>query len=202
MQERLSRQVVARDRLSDIRSVAGVDVGYPKGSDEATAAWAVLSFPDLRLIDRATACLPASFPYIPGLLSFRELPPLLEAYAGLKVRPDLVVCDGQGIAHPRRFGLACHLGLRLDLPSIGAAKSRLIGEFSPPEPKRGCWSPLLVEGETVGAVLCTKDRVKPIYVSSGHRVGLETSIRMVLRLTGRYKLPETTRAAHALSQSA
>ena len=200
VQERLKNQVVIRDEPGAPELVAGTDVSYQPGTSWARAAWAILRLPELQLVDRSTAEVSVHFPYVPGFLSFREIPPLMEAFAKLTIKPDLIVCDGQGIAHPRRFGLACHLGVLLDIPALGAAKSRLVGDYTMPQLQRGKRSPLIWKEETVGAVLCTKNGVKPLFVSSGHRIGLQTSIEVVLQLTGRYKLPETTRAAHALSR--
>lgn len=160
---------------------------------------AVLRLDDLELVDSALARLPTSFPYVPGLLSFREVPPALEALRGLSIVPDLLLVDGQGIAHPRRLGVASHLGLLCDIPSIGVAKSRLIGEHGEVPDQRGAWTPLLDRGEIIGAVLRTRPGVKPLYISSGHRVSLDTAIAYVMACTRRYRLPETTRWAHRLA---
>ncbi|MFO8032497.1 MAG: deoxyribonuclease V [Desulfohalobiaceae bacterium] len=200
IQERLKAQVLSKDSLGELEYVAGADVSYLPGTSRAKAAWAVLQLSDLKMVEQATAKASVSFPYVPGFLSFREIPPLMQAFSRLSLRPDLIVCDGQGIAHPRRFGLACHLGVLLDIPALGAAKSKLVGDYVLPDLKRGNWNPLVWQGEDVGAVLCTKTGIKPIFVSSGHRIGLERSMEIVLQLTGKYKLPETTRAAHALSR--
>lgn len=192
-------RVVAQDRLGEVRRVAGVDVGFEEGGAVTRAAVAVLGLPTLALIESAVVRRPTGFPYVPGLLSFREVPAVLEALARLAEPPDLLLCDGQGLAHPRRFGLACHLGVLADLPSIGVAKSRLIGTHdSLPEP-RGAWVPLLDDGEMIGAVLRTRCGVAPLYVSIGHRISLPTAIRWVLACTTRYRLPETTRQAHRLA---
>lgn len=193
------RHVVTEDRLGEVRRVAGIDVGFEEGGAVTRAAVAVLDVPSLAVIESAVARLPTRFPYVPGLLSFREIPAALEALARLSAPPDLLLCDGQGLAHPRRFGLACHLGVLADLPSVGVAKSRLTGiHGSLPEPK-GAWVPLLDGGETIGAVLRTRAGVAPLYVSIGHRVSLPTAIRWVLACTPRYRLPETTRRAHRLA---
>lgn len=199
LQERLRARVVRADRLRRVRYVAGVDVGYEADGEIARAAVALLSFPDLRLREYAIARLRTRFPYVPGYLGFREIPAVLAALERLRLRPDLLVCDAQGYAHPRRVGLASHLGLAAGLSSIGAAKSRLIGEHAPVPARRGCWRPLVDHGEVIGAVLRTRTGVAPVYVSIGHRVSLPTAIDYVLRLTPRYRLPETTRAAHALA---
>lgn len=201
IQESLKNKVLTRDSLDKLEYVAGVDVSYLPGTSRARAAWAVLQLSSLELVDQATAEASADFPYVPGFLSFREIPPLMQAFSGLRLKPDLIVCDGQGIAHPKGFGLACHLGVLLDIPALGAAKSKLVGDFVLPDLRRGNWSPLVWKDRKVGAVLCTKNGIKPMFVSSGHRVGLQKSIEIVLQLSGKYKLPETTRAAHALSRS-
>jgi deoxyribonuclease V len=165
------------------------------------AAAAVLSFPALDLIETAAVKAEIRFPYIPGLLSFREMDAALAALRRLRIRPDLLLCDGHGLAHPRRFGLACHLGVLADLPAIGVAKSRLIGTHEDPAPERGSWTPLIDAGEIIGAVLRTRTAVRPVYVSIGHRVSLETAVRFVLACTRRFRLPETTRAADRRSRS-
>jgi deoxyribonuclease V len=192
-------RVIAEDRLGDVRRVAGIDVGFEQDGAISRAAVVVLDFPELRLVESAVARLPTSFPYVPGLLSFRETPAVLEALGRLSERPDLLLCDGQGYAHPRRFGLACHLGVLTGLPSIGVAKSRLIGTHGALPEEKGAWVPLLDGDEAVGAVLRTRDGVAPLYVSIGHRVSLPTAIRWVLACTTRYRLPETTRQAHRLA---
>ncbi|HLF96060.1 MAG TPA: deoxyribonuclease V [Methylococcaceae bacterium] len=200
LQKRLRERVVAADDLPKrIEYIAGVDVGFEDDGRVTRAAVAVLRYPELTLADHAVARLPTAFPYVPGLLSFRELPAVLEAIRRLSIRPDLFLCDGQGLAHPRRFGIACHLGVLLDAPSIGVAKTRLCGTFREPPERRGFWSPLQEHGEVIGAVLRTRERVKPLFVSVGHRLALETAIHWVLACTTRYRLPETTRQAHRLA---
>lgn len=187
------------DRFSSLHRVAGIDVGFEDEGRVSRAAAVVLELPNLILLDQAIARRPTVFPYIPGLLSFREIPVVLDALDRLRQAPDILICDGQGIAHPRRFGLACHLGLLCDLPSIGVAKSRLIGTYIEPGRDRGAWSHLLVSGECVGAVVRTRSDVKPLFVSIGHRIGLTTAISTLLGCTTRYRLPETTRLAHRLA---
>ncbi len=199
MQEALRGKVIARDRLGEVRCVAGVDVGFEKDGAVTRAAVVVLSFPELKLVEHAIARLPTRFPYVPGYLSFREIPAVLAALKQLKTKPDLLLCDGQGLAHPRRFGLACHLGLLANIPSIGVAKSRLIGTHGTLPQKKGSWVPLTDDAEIIGAVLRTRTGVKPVYVSVGHRISLETAIDYVLRCTTKYRLPETTRAAHHIA---
>ncbi|MCA9605705.1 MAG: deoxyribonuclease V [Myxococcales bacterium] len=198
LQRAWAGDVETEDRLGEVRRVAGVDVAYEKGGDRVFAAVVVLDAETLAPVERATHVARATFPYVPGLFSFRELPPLLECFAALDRPPDLVVCDGQGRAHPRRFGLACHLGLLFDLPTIGCAKTRLIGEHATPAAPRGSEAPLLDDGEPIGTVLRTRDGVRPLYVSIGHRVSLTTARDWVLRLSPRFRLPETTRAADQL----
>ena len=199
LQLELKQEIITTDQFEVPRRVAGVDVGFEEKGSITRAAVAVLSYPDLRLVDKAIALQPTRFPYVPGLLSFREIPAILQALEQLTQLPEMLLCDGQGFAHPRRFGLACHLGLLTDLPSIGVAKSRLIGshDFLPSE--KGSWVPLMDQQEIIGAVLRTRKQVKPLYVSVGHRICLTTAIRYVLGCTTRYKLPETTRAAHRLA---
>ena len=192
-------RVIADDALGRVGRVAGIDVGLEESGAISRAAVAVLEVPSLTLVESAVARLPTAFPYVPGLLSFREIPAALEALGRLSAPPDLLLCDGQGYAHPRRFGLACHLGVLTGLPSIGVAKSRLIGTHGPLPDEKGAWVPLLDGDETIGAVLRTRGGVAPVYVSVGHRVSLPTAIRWVLACTTRFRLPETTRQAHRLA---
>lgn len=199
IQKRLRDAVVAADDHGPVRFVAGVDVSYIDDRRLAQAAVARLDFPLLKLQEFATARRPLTFPYVPGLLSFREIPAIMDALARLEIGPDLLLCDGQGQAHPRRFGLACHLGLLADLPTIGVAKTRLVGEHEPVPEGRGSWRPLWYEGELVGAVLRTRSGVKPVYVSVGHRISLTTAVEYVLACAPKYRLPETTRWAHRLA---
>jgi deoxyribonuclease V len=176
-------------------------MGFEAEGTISRAAVAVLSFPALQLQESAIARRPTSFPYIPGFLSFREIPAVLNALEKISLTPDLILCDGQGIAHPRRFGIACHLGLIVDIPTIGVAKSLLIGKHQEVAEERGSWQPLVNRGETIGAVLRTRTGTKPLYVSSGHRVSLNTAIDYVLRCTPKYRLPETTRIADKLASA-
>ncbi|MDG4596752.1 MAG: deoxyribonuclease V [Candidatus Contendobacter sp.] len=199
LQRELRAHLLLTDRLGPVRRVAGVDVGFEANGTVTRAAVAILRYPELDLLETAIARRPTTFPYIPGLLSFRELPAVLEALAQLREPPDLLLCDGQGIAHPRRLGIASHLGLLVDIPSIGVAKTRLCGMHEEPSNRRGAWTPLHVEEEIVGAVLRTRVGVKPLYISSGHRIGLETAIAHVMGCCTRYRLPETTRHAHRLA---
>lgn len=199
LQKELASQVVLRDELGSIQHVAGVDVGFEQGGAITRAAVAVLRLDTLECVDQASARCETQFPYIPGLLSFRELPAVLAALDKLRQWPDLLLCDGQGIAHPRRFGIASHLGLLTDLPSVGVGKSRLTGSHDSVPQAKADWVPLIHKGEHIGAVLRTRIGVKPLYVSAGHKVCLETAIDYVLRCLTRYRLPETTRWAHRLA---
>jgi len=198
LQERLRGQVVTEDQLGVVRRVAGVDAHY--GTDRIWAAVVVMTMPDLVTIESVQIDRPLAFPYVPGLLSFREAPAILDAMRRLSNRPDLLLVDGQGLAHPRRFGLACHLGVLGDVPTIGVAKSCLIGAYQQPGVERGAWSELVDRGETIGAVLRTRSAVRPVFVSIGHRISLKTAIDFVLRCTDRFRLPEPIRAADALSR--
>jgi len=196
IQEQLRKYVIKTDKLANVRAVAGVDVGFEDGGSVTRAAVVILDFPSLQLIEKAIARLPTRFPYVPGLLSFRELPAVLAALDKLRQRPDIFLCDGQGYAHPRRIGIASHLGVITGIASIGVGKSRLLGSHAVVAEQRGAWQPLMDKGEIIGAVLRTRQGVKPIYISIGHRVCLATAVRLVLACTTRYKLPETTRMAH------
>lgn len=199
IQKELAGQVVARDGFGEVRLVAGVDVGFEEGGAITRAAVVVLRFPELVVCEHAVARRPTTFPYVPGLLSFREAPAVLDALGSLKTPPDMVICDGHGYAHPRRFGLACHVGLLCGIPSIGVAKKLLTGRHEHVPDARGAWQPILDGGEVIGAVLRTRVGVKPVYVSAGHRVSLESAVSYALRCTTRYRLPETTRRAHRLA---
>ncbi len=199
IQDKLAGTVITRDAFGTIRTVAGVDVGFEKNNTITSSAVAVLSYPALEFRECAVARRKTTFPYIPGLLSFREIPAVLDALKKLKQPPDILLCDGQGIAHPRRMGIASHLGVITGLPSIGVAKSRLIGTYEPVGKNRGNWSPLLDKEEIIGAVLRTRTKVKPLFISPGHRVSLKTAIRMTMACCTKYRLPETTRCAHALA---
>jgi len=199
IQKSLRKKTVLDDDFGAVEKVAGVDVGFDKKTGYGRAALAVLRLADLGMVETAYAELPLRFPYIPGLLSFREIPVILKALAKLERPPDLLLCDGQGIAHPRRFGIACHLGLQTDIPAIGVAKTRLVGEHGAVPNLRGDWTELVDGDEVIGAVLRTRKNVKPVYVSAGHRISLAASVEFVMRCVTRYRLPETTRQAHRLS---
>jgi deoxyribonuclease V len=199
IQESLRHQVIREDRFAPVQTVAGVDVGFEEDGSVTRAAVVVLRFPGMELVETSVARCPTTFPYVPGLLSFREAPAVLEALDGLEALPELLICDGQGIAHPRRLGLASHLGLCSGLPSIGAAKSRLTGRHDPVGEARGDVQMLWDGDEIIGAVLRTRKSARPLYISVGHRISLSTAIQLVLACTGAYRLPEPTRQAHRLA---
>jgi deoxyribonuclease V len=200
LQRELAKQVVLRNCLPPkTLRVAGVDVSYEKHGDLFFAAVVVLELPENKVIEEASASGRVNFPYVPGYLSFRELPIVLEAFRALRTVPDAVLVDGQGIAHPRHLGIASHLGLWLQLPTVGCAKSRLCGEFTPPGTGRGDRSPLMLKGEQVGVVLTTRDNVQPMFISPGHRVDIGGAAELVLECCGRYRMPEPTRQAHNLT---
>lgn len=199
LQGELRKRLVLRAPRKAPRFVAGTDVGFPEQGRLTRGALVVLSFPELALVDEAVVEIPTRFPYVPGLLSFREAPVLLAALGALRITPDVLLCDGQGLAHPRRFGLACHLGLLTGIPAIGVAKSRLVGEHAAPGPARGDHTPLRHQGERIGSVLRTRDGVNPLYVSPGHRMSHARAISLTLACCTRYRLPETTRLADKLA---
>lgn len=201
IQEQLRHQVITTDDLGVVKYVAGVDVGFENNYTISKAAIAVLTYPELALVEQVIACIPTAFPYVPGYLSFREIPAILAAFSRLDIAPDLILCDGQGYAHPRRFGLACHLGVLLNIPTIGVAKSLLVGQHEAVPLTKGSWQPLLDKGETIGAVLRSRTKVKPIYVSLGHRISLPTAIVYTMGCLTKYRLPETTRWADKLASA-
>jgi deoxyribonuclease V len=199
VQKKLRELVVEKWDGRGIGTVAGADVSFPS-REEALAAVCVLSYPALELLDWAVAKKQCTFPYVPGFLAFREIPALLEALARISVEPDVILCDAQGLAHPRGMGLATHLGIILDRPTVGCAKSRLFGNYVEPGMNRGDRSPLLDSAhEVIGTVLRTRSGVKPVFVSTGNLVDIETSVNLVLGCCPRYRLPETTRIAHRLA---
>lgn len=200
MQTELAGCVVVADDDSPIETIAGLDIAYDKDSDTAVATAVVLRRDDLAEIDRSVVHGTSDFPYVPGLLAFRELPLLLQAIEALAVTPDLYVCDGYGLTHPRRFGLACHLGVVLDARAIGVAKNPPHLPVEAPGSKRGEWTPITASGETVGCALRTQDGVKPVFVSVGHRSTLATARELVLELAPKYRLPEPIRAADQLGR--
>ena len=192
----LAGTVSRKGNVTGPRFIAGVDISVNRWSKTGTAAVVVLTYPGLEVIEISTVNSGITFPYVPGLLSFREMPLIIPAFEKLKTVPDLVIMDGQGFAHPRRIGIASHLGLVLGIPTIGCAKSRLIGEFNEPAVKQGSRSELIDRGEVIGAVLRTKERVKPVYVSTGHMIDLESAVYWIMACCRSYRLPEPTRLAH------
>ena len=200
LQKQLAYEVIAQDEFdTPVKTVAGIDLGYDAKNDRSRAVCVVLSFPELELLEHSEAILPIQFPYVPGLLSFRETPVAVKALEKLKITPDIILCDGQGLAHPRRFGIACHIGLITNVPTVGVAKSLLVGKFENLGEKRGDTAALIHRGEQVGAALRTKDKVQPVYVSVGNRIGLATATGLVLQCAPKYRLPETTRLADKLA---
>jgi deoxyribonuclease V len=197
LQKRLAGDVIKKSRLTTVDTVAGIDTGYRNGMSQAAVV--ILKYPSLEPLEQSMSLRPVNFPYIPGLLSFREAPVILEALEKLNQAPDLLIIDGHGMAHPRRFGIACHIGLLLDVPCIGCAKTLLVGEYNDPSPERGGFSYLKDRGEIIGAVLRTRSYVKPVFVSIGHSVDLKDCIHYVLNCCRGFRLPETTRRADRLS---
>lgn len=200
VQDDLARRVIAEDDGAEVRWVAGLDVHYAPRRGLAWAAAVAIDAATLELVASALACAPLAFPYVPGLLSFREAPAALAALALLRPRPDLVLVDGQGRAHPRRFGLACHIGVLADLPTIGVAKSRLLGDHAAPPETAGSWVPLRDREEVIGAVVRTRAATKPLFVSIGHRISLGRAIDWTIRLCAGRRLPEPIRLADRLSR--
>ena len=199
IQRELSSLVSVRDEINTVTKVAGVDTSVH--NDSMLAIVVILSYPEFTVLETARSTLPPQFPYIPGLLSFREAPSILEAFKQVQNEPDLIMVDGQGIAHPRRFGIACHIGLVLNIPTIGVAKSMLIGSHEPVGEEPGSVSYVAHGDEVIGAAVRTKAKTKPVYVSVGHRLTLETAIHYVLASIRRHRLPEPTRLAHAAAKA-
>ncbi len=196
LQKNLAGDVVTSGAVHSVRLVGGADISVPRGSRTARAAIVVLSYPKLEIAEVETSVAELAFPYIPGLLSFREAPLVLELFEKLRHKPDLLFVDGQGIAHPRRLGIASHLGLWLDMPTIGCAKSRLCGKYDEVGHEAGSAAALIHEGEVVGTVLRTRAGSRPLYISPGHKISLEESVRWPLACTRGYRLPEPSRLAH------
>ncbi len=199
LQEALKAGVVIAPLKRPVRYVAGVDAAFFR--DRIIGAACLFKYPEITLLDKSHSVLPVRFPYVPGFLSFREGPALIAAIKKLKKRPDLIIFDGQGIAHPRGMGVASHIGLLLGIPSLGCAKSRLVGAFREPGKRKGCRSALRFKGRTVGAVLRTRDNTKPLFVSPGHLIDISGSVEIVLSCTRKYRLPEPVRCADRLSKS-
>jgi len=197
LQKTLAAKVVTSNQFEQISTVCGIDVS--PNNNRVVVAAVVFSYPDLALCERTVAECPVPYPYVPGLLSFREGPATIKAVDQLRIKPDLLIFDGQGIAHPRRFGLASHIGVLLDIPSIGCAKTRLCGHYQDPSAKAGGFSLLKEDKDTIGAVVRTRDNVKPVFVSIGHRLALETCIEIILASCRGFRLPEPVRQAHLLA---
>uniref|UniRef100_A0A7C6ED65 Endonuclease V n=1 Tax=candidate division WOR-3 bacterium TaxID=2052148 RepID=A0A7C6ED65_UNCW3 len=197
-QRDIAEKIVLKDQFEKIELVGGADVAFDKRF--AYGAFVVLSFPELKLIEQVSSKIKITFPYIPGFLSFREEPAIVTAYKLLKNKPDIILFDGQGIAHPKRAGLACALGITLDRPTIGCAKTRLIGEYTEPPKTKGSFSLLLDNEQIIGYVLRTKDNTRPIFVSPGHKVSLITAKRIVLACCTKFRIPEPLRYAHSLAK--
>lgn len=202
LQKRLASRVILKPLPEEIDLVAGADVGYSRRYDRAVAAVATYTYPGLELRELVRFQGKFSYPYVPGLLSFREIPLLLEAFERLTEEPDVVLCDGQGAAHPRRFGLASHLGLWLNLPTVGCAKTRLVGTHGKVGPMKGQYCSLWYCDERVGVVLRTRTKVKPLYVSPGHLAEVDSSRKLVERCCTKYRLPEPIRRSHLAAQRA
>lgn len=196
IQENLRKKVKTSGRLGKVKTVAGADVAFSKDEKMFYAAVLVFDYPEFELLEVASSKRKAEFPYVPGYLTFREGPALLDCFRKLKRRPDVVLFDGQGIAHPRKMGEAAHLGVLVDLPSVGCAKSLLVGEYGRLGKKRGAEKPIVYKGEKLGVALRTRAGVKPIFVSVGHKVSLDEASRFVLNCARKYRLPEPTREAH------
>jgi deoxyribonuclease V len=196
LQRELAARVEVGPSLGDVELVAGADISYNRFSPTIYAGVVVMRLKDGEVVERSGVVAQTAFPYIPGLLTFREGPAVLDAFSKLKRKPEAVLFDGQGFAHPRRVGLASHMGLWLDIPSVGCAKSRLIGEFDVPKLAAGSWSHLLDKGETIGRVVRTKTGIQPLYVSIGHKIDLESAVRLTMAACRGYRLPEPTRQAH------
>lgn len=196
LQRQLRGQIDVKRRVKKCDLIAGADCSYNRFSPKFYAAVVVLRTSDWSIVETQGAIGESPFPYIPGLLSFREIPILLKVFAKLKQRPDAVMCDGQGFAHPRRMGLACHLGLWLGIPTFGCAKTRLIGVHEDPEPDAGAWTPLRDKDEVIGHVVRTKHKTKPLYVSAGHLIDLKSAVKWTLASCRGYRIPEPTRQAH------
>lgn len=198
LQVRLAKRVWFTPIKSKPIMVGGLDCAFTKDEKKILAAVVVIKVPGFEVIETTTAIRKVNFPYIPGLLSFRETPVCIDAIRKLKTIPDAFIIDGQGYAHPRRFGIACHIGILVNKPTVGCAKSRLIGSFDGPPWRKGRFSPLVDGDEVIGAVLRTRTDVKPVFVSVGHKCTLQDAIKIVLECTTKYRLPEPTRLAHQL----
>jgi len=198
LQKRMRGSVRVEPLGRKVETIAGADISFNKFDPTIYAGIVVLRLPSLEVVEEVGVVSESRFPYVPGLLSFRETPSVLEAWAKLKTEPDALMLDGQGFAHPRRFGIACHVGLIINRPTLGCAKSVLVGKYEEPSAERGSWSPMVDKGETVGAALRTKNKVQPVYVSPGHLIDLPGAVELTLSCDGGYRQPEPTRRAHLL----
>jgi deoxyribonuclease V len=198
LQQQLRSQIRIQPLTKLPKTIAGCDISFNKFEETVYAGIVVLDLETLETIEEAGVVSTATFPYVPGLLSFREIPALLEAWSKLKTEPDVVMFDGHGIAHPRRIGIASHAGLFLNIPTFGCGKSVLVGKYDEPAPERGSWSPMKHYGEVIGAALRTKNKVNPVYISPGHLIDLETALSLTMSCNGGYRIPEPTRRAHNL----
>lgn len=198
LQKKLRDRVRLEDDFGEVKTVAGVDVSIRRGWAEGTCGIVVLSFPELEVIETQTHKQPITFPYIPGLLAFREIPIFLKTYEKLSIKPNILFFDGHGYAHPRRMGIATHAGIILDHPTIGCAKSKLIGYYTEPAREAGSMSPLIEHKEQIGVVLRTKDGVNPVFISPGNKISFESAVRFALACSRGYRIPEPTRLAHNL----
>jgi deoxyribonuclease V len=196
VQKELIKKLAFHPIKQTVKYVAGADISYSKNDPRIFGAVVVIELPEMKVIEVQTADDIATFPYIPGLLAFRELPVLCKIFSKIKQIPDVVICDGQGIAHPREMGIASHLGLLLDIPTVGCAKTRLVGEYGNVGLEKGSHTPLIFKGKVVGCVMRTRDSVKPVFVSPGHQIDLETAMTAINLCTTKYRLPEPTRLAH------
>ena len=187
-----------KEDFSEVKRIAGADISFSQKTSRAYAAVIIFSFPELKIVEEEYTIGNLSFPYIPGLLTFREGPLLIEVFKKIKIEPDVIIFDGQGIAHPKKLGLATHMGILLNKPAIGCAKSRLIGTYQEPKREKNSYSLLKDDGEVIGAVLRTREDVSPVFVSPGHKIDLKGSIKIVLKCLRGYRLPEPTRQAHLL----
>lgn len=201
LQNELREKVVREGSIAHFKTVAGCDVSYSRKTSRLYAGVVCVRIDGLEVVEESWAVREAEFPYVPGLLSFREAPAVIEAFEKLRCKPHVLIADGQGVAHPRRFGLASHLGVVLGVPSVGCAKSLLCGECDEPTQKKGSSTRIIIDRECVGLALRTREGTKPVYVSIGHRVSLNEAKRLVLKVTTRYRLPEPTRLAHRLVNS-
>ncbi len=198
LQRAMAKQVDVSQPLTSWSTIAAADVSFNRGDDRLFAAVVVVDASTLNLVDQAGIIEQANWPYIPGLLSFREAPAILKAFDALRSTPDVLICDGHGLAHPRRLGIACHIGLQLDLPTLGCAKKKLCGTFETPGPNPGDSTPLYLEDDQIGVVLRTRLRSNPVFISPGHRIDLASSVRVVASALEKYRLPVPIRLAHLL----